>query len=108
MPTTEPAYLAGMYRDAYFPDHLVDKGRAILVALRERIETERPADLPALHVLTNAAVEEFNALQEEFWAADSEIETVARDDIALSFEYVMAACGFADADLEEALAERDW
>ncbi|MFE6308670.1 DUF5713 family protein [Nocardiopsis sp. NPDC057823] len=104
----DPVYLKGMEDDPAFPDHLVAKGRSILLALHERIGSQRPADLPELYVLTHAATEEFNALQEEFWEAGSDIDTVIREAIALSFERVMKANGFADADLEEALAPRDW
>ena len=74
------SFLSGLYADGYYPDAVVDKGAAILVRLCERIEAERPGDLSALYVLTAAATEEFNALEAEFDAAGSEIETVARGD----------------------------
>jgi Family of unknown function (DUF5713) len=64
--------------------------------------------LEALYVLTNAATEEFNALQADFEAAGSEIETVARDEIATDFGFIAVAYGFADADLEALVASRDW
>jgi hypothetical protein len=102
------AFLRGMYADGYFPDHLVDKGKAILLRLCERIEAERPTDLAALYELTNAATEEFNALDEEFAAAGSEIETVARELIADDFVFVASSYGFEDADAEELIATRDW
>lgn len=76
-------FLKGMYADGYYPDHVVDKGAAILRNLCERIEATRPAELAALYALTHAATEEFNDLEEEFAAAGSEIETVARDLISL-------------------------
>ncbi|MFC8074032.1 DUF5713 family protein [Streptomyces sp. NPDC057307] len=101
-------FLRALYADTYFPDHLLDKGREILLRLCGRIEAERPVDLAALYVLTAGATEEFNQLQEEFWAAGSEIETVARDEIATDFGFIADAYGFADADLEELVAERDW
>ncbi|WP_330174662.1 DUF5713 family protein [Streptomyces sp. NBC_01498] len=105
---TGHAFLRGLYPDTYFPDPLLDKGREILLRLCARVEAARPQDLTALYVLTNAATEEFNRLQEEFWAAGSEIETMARDEIAGDFHFIATAYGFPDADLEEALAERDW
>jgi len=105
---TEHAFLRGLYRDDYYPDPVVDLGKAILLRLCERVETERPADLPALYVLTEIATEEFNALQDDFEAADSEIETVAREEIAEDFWFVAQAYGFADADVEELIAVRDW
>jgi hypothetical protein len=102
------AFLKDMYQDGYYPDHVVDKGREILLRLCERIEAERPSDLPALYALTHAATEEFNELEAAFEAAGSEIETVAREVIAEDFSFVASAYGFADADVEELIATRDW
>ncbi|OIJ99935.1 hypothetical protein BIV25_08835 [Streptomyces sp. MUSC 14] len=101
-------FLELLYEDGYFPDHLVDKGRAILLALCERIEAGRPADLAGLYRLTHAATEEFNALQAEFDAAGSEIETVAREEMGGDFWFVARAYGFPDADVEELIAPREW
>ncbi|MEU9449968.1 DUF5713 family protein [Streptomyces sp. NPDC048277] len=105
---SEHEFLAELYEDEYFPDHVVDRGRAILVRLCERIEAERPAGLPALYALTHAATEEFNALEAEFEAAGSEIETVAREEIGGDFWVIAQAYGFADADVEELIAPREW
>jgi hypothetical protein len=104
----EHALLAGMYEDSYFPRHLVDKGKAILLRLCERIESERPADLTSLYVLTAAATEEFNDLEAEFDAAGSEIETVAREEICEALWLVARAYGFTDADAEKLAAGRNW
>jgi hypothetical protein len=104
----EHEFLTGMYNDGYFPDHLVDKGKAILLSLCERIEADQPADLTALYTLTHAATEQFNTLQTEFDAAGSEIETVARDVIGEEFWFVATAYGFGEADIEELIATRDW
>ncbi|MEV7226128.1 DUF5713 family protein [Polymorphospora sp. NPDC051019] len=101
-------FLHGMYADPYFPDHVVDKGRAILLRLCGRIEAERPSDLAALYALTEAATEEFNLLEADFEAAGSEIETVAREEIAGDFRFVASAYGFTDADTEKLVAARDW
>lgn len=67
---TEHTFLRSLYRDDYYPDHVVDLGKAILLRLCERVETEHPADLPALYALTEVATEEFNALQADFEAAE--------------------------------------
>lgn len=48
-----------------------------------------------------------NDLQEEFEANDSEIETVARDSIAVSVARILQRFG-ADIDLETTLRKRDW
>ncbi|MFD0687496.1 DUF5713 family protein [Actinomadura fibrosa] len=101
-------FLKGLYGDPYFPDHVVDKGKAILLRLCERIESERPSDVAALYVLTRAATEEFNDLEADFHEAGSEIETVAREEIAEDFWFVASAYGFPDADAEELIATRDW
>ncbi|MBE1530356.1 DUF5713 family protein [Actinomadura algeriensis] len=101
-------FLERMYRDDYYPDHVVDKGAAILMRLCERIEAAKPSDLAALYVLTHAATREFNALEADFDAAGSEIETVAREMIGKEFWFVAKSYGFTDADHEELIAERDW
>ncbi|MGG8410267.1 DUF5713 family protein [Streptomyces sp. 12297] len=102
------AFLRSMYEDPYFPDHVVDRGRAILLRLCERIEAAQPPDLQALYALTQVATGEFNLLEAEFEAAGSEIETVARESIAEEFRLVATAYGFTDADTEELIAGRDW
>lgn len=105
---TGHAFLKALYRDGYYPDHLVDRGKEILLRLCERVEAERPDGLDALYALTRAATEEFNALQDAFWEADSDLETVAREEIAGDFGFVALAYGFQDADVEELIAARDW
>ncbi|MEV4940463.1 DUF5713 family protein [Streptomyces zaomyceticus] len=101
-------FLRQMYDDSYFPDHVVDQGRAILLRLCERIEEGQPSALDALYALTEAATEEFNLLEREFEAAGSGIETVAREWICAEFRFVASAYGFVDADAEELTAGRDW
>ncbi|TGE28945.1 DUF5713 family protein [Hymenobacter metallicola] len=103
----EYLFLQEMYEDPYFPNQLVDKGRIILVKLCADIEQQQPQDLEALYALTQAATEQFNDLQEEFFEAGSEIETAARDCIARDFGFIAKAYGF-EADLEELIATRDW
>lgn len=100
-------FLQSMYRDTYFPDVCVDKVKHVLVALCERIETEKPADLDALYRLTHAATDEINDLIDFFDEHGSEIETGAREAIAEDFGHIAAAYGF-DADIEELIATRDW
>ncbi|MET9442297.1 DUF5713 family protein [Streptomyces sp. NPDC006610] len=104
----EHVFLRALYRDDYYPDAVLDRGREILLRLCGRIEAERPGDLAALYALTHAATEEFNELEAAFEAAGSEIETVAREEIAGDFWFVARAYGFADADVEELIAPREW
>ncbi|MCX4718501.1 DUF5713 family protein [Streptomyces virginiae] len=68
----------------------------------------QPSDPASLYVLTQAATEEFNVLDEEFVAAGSGIETVAREWICEEFRFVASAYGFTSADAEELTAGRDW
>ena len=112
MPITNPklqnyAFLKEMYDDGYFPDFLVDKGKAILTHLCEQMESEKPTDAEGVYRLTHAATEAFNELQEEFYENDSEIETAARDCIGMDFDFIVKAYGF-DLDVEEVIAPRDW
>ncbi|CAL9637725.1 hypothetical protein SUDANB60_06219 (plasmid) [Streptomyces sp. enrichment culture] len=102
------AFLQQMYDDSYFPDHVVDRGKAILLRLCERVEVEQPSDLETLYALTHAATEEFNLLDREFVAAGSGIETVAREWICDEFCFIASAYGFMDADAEELTSGRDW
>ncbi|MFF1512144.1 DUF5713 family protein [Streptomyces sp. NPDC058326] len=102
------AFLRQMYDDSYFPDRVVDQGKAILLRLCERVEAEQPLDLESLYALTQAATEEFNLLDREFVAAGSGIETVARERICDEFCFVASAYGFTDADAEELTSGRDW
>ena len=48
-----------------------------------------------------------NELQDEFDENDSEIETVARDCIGETVEYILKWFNI-DIEIEEALRERDW
>ncbi|MFI2708921.1 DUF5713 family protein [Micromonospora sp. NPDC018662] len=102
------AFLHELYEDDYFPNHVVDKGRAILVRLCEHIEAEQPKDLAALYVLTDAATDEFNLLEAEFEEAGSEIETTAREAIGEDFWFIATSYGFIDADSERLIANREW
>ncbi|GAA2488549.1 DUF5713 family protein [Streptomyces longisporus] len=104
----EHAFLEVLYEDDYFPDQVLDRGKAILLGLCERIEAERPADLASLYALTQAATEEFNVLEAAFDEAGSEIETVAREEIGGDFWFIAQAYGFEDADPEKLIATREW
>lgn len=100
-------FLKNMYRDTYFPDFLVDKGKAILINLCLQIEEEKPKTLTELYKLTHAATNKFNDLEEEFGENDSEIETGARDTICEDFDFLAKAYGY-EADSEELVGTREW
>ncbi|WP_287388685.1 DUF5713 family protein, partial [Lachnospira sp.] len=52
-------------------------------------------------------VRAINDLQEEFDENDSEIETVARDSIGETVEYILEWFGIP-IEIEEAIREREW
>jgi alkylhydroperoxidase family enzyme len=102
----EHMLLKAMLADAYFPKHLVEKGQDLLRQLAERIERDAPEG-EAVYKLTETTAEAFNALQKEFWEADSDIETGAREAIAADVAFILEAYGY-DVDIEKAIGNRDW
>lgn len=102
------AFLAGMYQDSYFPAFLVDKGVKILKGVCYQIEKKSVRNLDELYKITHVATKKINQLEHEFGKHGSEIETVARECIAMEFGYIAKAYGFENADLEELIAPREW
>lgn len=100
-------FLAEMADDPYFPAPLVRKGQQLLLDTCATIETTQPKTLPALYAITHNTTERFNELDVELNENDSEIETVARENIAEDMDFIARAYGF-DADVEELIAPRDW
>jgi hypothetical protein len=96
-----------MYQDSYFPEFLVDKCKAVLLQLCYNIEKTKPTNLEGLYMLTHAATEKINDLENEFHENDSEIETGARECLAENFEFIANAYGF-EADIEELIEPREW
>ena len=85
---------------------LVEKVRGeilSLIRLLEEGETDREAIQKELDRMTRA----INDLKEEFDENDSEIETVARESIAVTVRDILGWFGI-DIDTETALRERDW
>jgi hypothetical protein len=102
------SFLEDMYGDGFYPTHLVDECKDILIELCFEIERTHPKDLDALYELTHAATVKFNDLQDKFYENDSELETTARDCIGVNFTFIAASYGFEDADDEELIAPREW
>ena len=100
-------FLECMYQDSYFPKFLVDKCKNILLELCLEIEMKKPDNLKELYKLTHSATNKLNGLQNEFLEHDSEIETGARECLAMDFEFISKAYGF-EADVEELIATREW
>lgn len=102
----EELYLVDMYRDDYYPNFLVDRIKNYLQTA-EQVMQHHSEDLVRVQQALDVAVNSINDLAETFYAHNSEIETVAREDIA---ETVMTMLDHytITLDIEEALRERDW
>lgn len=95
-----------MVEDTYYPNFLVEKLQEEIRKVISILETgENKIDV--VQKVLDEMTLSINDLQEEFWDNDSEIETIARDSIAVTIEYVLNWFNI-DIDLETALQERDW
>jgi hypothetical protein len=98
--------LEDMVNDDYYPKFLVEKIKVLIlsiISLLENGETDKDIIQNRLDEMTVA----INDLQEEFDENDSEIETIARDSIAVTIGHIMEWFNIA-IDMETALRERDW
>lgn len=98
--------LEEMYNDGYFPDFLVDKIKALIQNVIDFLETgER--DLNKIQNEFDKMTLAINDLEEEFEDNDSELETVARDSIGVTVEYILKWFD-VNIDAEDAITEREW
>ena len=98
--------LKEMYEDDYYPVFLVDKVRDELQKVIDLLETGE-TNTNVIQEKLDEVVCAINDLQEEFDENDSEIETVARDCIGVTVDYILKWFGIP-IDMEEAIRERDW
>ena len=108
MKTFDESYvlLEEMYEDSYYPDYLVDKIKELMEQLTAFLETE-VRDLDKIQIKLDEMTLGINALQNEFDKNGSEIETVARDCIGSTVEYILQWFS-VDIETETAIRERDW
>ncbi|MFH7010866.1 DUF5713 family protein [Flavobacterium sp. FlaQc-52] len=99
--------LEGMYNDSYFPPQSVDKVKEVLLEFCFNIEKSKPKNLEQLYELSHIATGKINNLQEDFYQNGSELETGAREAIAMDFDFISKSYGF-NADIEELISNRDW
>ena len=95
-----------MYQDDYYPAFLVDKVKDELQKVIDLLESGE-TDIEVIQNTLDEAVCGINDLQDEFFENDSEIETVARDRIGITVDYILKWFGIP-IDMEEAIRERDW
>lgn len=98
--------LEEMFDDYYFPDFLVEKIKDIILPVIVMLENGE-ADTEVIQSRLDNMTISINDLQEEFEENDSEIETVARDSIAVTVEYILQWFN-VDIDIETAVREREW
>ena len=98
--------LKEMYEDDYYPVFHVDKVRDELQKVIDLLETGE-TNTDVIQEKLDEVVCAINDLQEEFDENDSEIETVARDSIGVTVDYILKWFGIP-IDMEEAIRERDW
>lgn len=108
MKAFDPNYklLDEMYQDDYYPAFLVDKIKDELQKVIDLLESGE-TDTEVVQEKLDEAVLAINDLQEEFDENESEIETVARDCIAVTIDYILKWFDIP-IDMEEAIRERDW
>lgn len=108
MKAFDPNYklLDEMYLDEYYPNFLVDKVKDEIQKVIRLLENGEQ-NIEAIQEKLDESVCAINDLQEEFDENDSEIETVARDCIGVTIEYVLKWFNIP-IDIEEAIRERDW
>lgn len=98
--------LKDMRSDSYFPEFLVDKIENLIVPVISVLE-QGETDQHILQAKFDEMTLAINDLQDEFEENDSEIETVARDSIGVTVDYILKWFG-VDMDVEDAIRERDW
>lgn len=95
-----------MYQDDYYPAFLVDKVKDEIQKVIDLLESGE-TDTEVVQEKLDEAVLAINDLQEEFDENESEIETVARDCIGVTIDYILKWFDIP-IDMEEAIRERDW
>ena len=108
MKSFDPNYklLDEMYQDDYYPAFLVDKVKDEIQKVIDLLESGE-TDTEVVQEKLDDAVLAINDLQEEFYENESEIETVARDCIGVTIDYILKWFDIP-IDMEEAIRERDW
>ena len=99
-------YLPDMYHDKYYPEFLVDKVKAEIVRVVSFIE-EGSHDTDEIQQKFDAMTIAINYLDDEFGEHDSELETVAREDIGDTVQRIIDYFELG-IDCEDAIRERDW
>ena len=108
MKAFDPNYklLDEMYQDDYYPAFLVDKVKDEIQKVIDLLESGE-TDTEVVQEKLDEAVLAINDLQEEFDENESEIETVARDCIGVTIDYILKWFDI-HIEMDEANRKRDW
>lgn len=98
--------LEDMFQDNYYPNFLVEEIKGLITPIISALENGEK-DTDTIQNKLDEMTRAINDLQDKFEEHDSEIETVARDSIAVTIGHVMTWFDI-DIDMETALRERDW
>jgi len=98
--------LRDMYSDKYYPVKCVDKVKIEIQKIITFLE-EGQMDINTIQQKLDKMTVAINELQDEFDDNGSKIETVARDSIGVTIEYVLTWFSI-DIAIEDAIGERDW
>lgn len=98
--------LEEMYLDSYFPDFLVDKISNLIQIVIKTLEDGEKNPCVIQKELDKMTIK-INDLEEEFYKNSSEIESLARDSIAITLEYILSWFEIR-IDIEDALRFRHW
>lgn len=98
-------YLRDMSGDDYYPPFLVEKVKDELKKVAAYLQEEHTAG--EIQKKFDTMTEAINDLEEEFYINDSELETVAREDIAETVQRLIDFFGL-EMDCETAIRNRDW
>ena len=98
--------LRAMVSDSYYPHFLVEKVEETMAPVIRMLEAGE-TDLDVIQDKLDEMTLAINELEAEFEEHDSELETVARESIAETVEYILEWFQI-DIDTETAIRERDW
>ncbi|MBF0714096.1 hypothetical protein HZY83_05340 [Gemella sp. GH3] len=98
--------VSDMVEDEYYPNFLVEKVQDIIKKVITVLESGE-TNIEVIQEYLDEMTIEINDIQEQFEENNSEIESIARDSIAVTIEYILEWFNI-NIDLETALQERDW
>lgn len=98
--------LEDITHDEYYPKHLVDKIKQAILQLIELLELGTKDETIIQSKLDDITLF-INSLLEQFDENNSEIDTIARESIAETIEYILKWYDI-NINIEQAIRYRDW